>query len=353
MLPTQSPNKVASSPPSERDLYLQIWDTFNQPEGCNLETDSLCYPTHFKQGNIEKYLTEHTKYKVLKLGEATLEEKLFLKQNNLDFNRLKLLHHQDHWEQQKKYIAEFNLENEIDIKSIEQLNLDQDIAFQQALIDTGYLYTSCPFSGQPIRSNQSFFWGHFIGIYRCVGEQVFYLIASQESFRKIFAYFPSLELIIKLSYSAVNPVKVINKWRGYVITNWKTVHSYLSFKDKRKKVNLIGFRNNVAHCCYNELAGIDLLRQTGRLDKIDKFIVGSNTYFGSLEELFPEIPQEKIIKITNESHRENGISPIFISSNFISVLEGSGGDNLHDDSYECDWRGIYEEAIQVIRRLKK
>jgi hypothetical protein len=553
MLQTQSTYEQNNSPESKENCYLQIWQMFNQPENSNFDTENISYPTNLNQGDIEQYLTEHTKYNAIKLGGSTPEEKLIFKQNKLDLNLLRALHHYDNWEQQKKYLAEFNQENKIDIESIEQLNLDQDTAFQQALVDTGYLYTTCPFSGKSIRSNQSFFRGHFIGIYRCVGEQVFYLIASQESFRKIFAYFPNSDLIIKLSSSVVNPVPLINKWRSYLIANWKRVNSYLNFQEERQKVNLLGFRNNVAHCCYNELVGVDLLRQTGRLDKIDKFIVGSNTYFGSLEELFPEIPQEKIIKVTsekekvklheqileqqyfafkycnrrsvvseelaqrvdraalkkcsqttlsqiesakqhfpliwidirvhkrawisqvegitnlltqlsqdypnlgvvfqgmalpenveqedelsnqqkqqmieqdqevvaqiinqisqdkiavyngigcmmyesiawantvdfyiapwgagltrltlmankpgiihtnhytlesniiknwfNQSHRENGISPTFVSSEYISVIEGSGGDKLHDDSYECEWRGIYEEAVKVIDTL--
>ncbi len=553
MIQTQLYSPLTHDAQSEERFYLQIWEALNQPN--DLVTESFCYPTHLSRGKIEKYLTENTNYNVIKLGSATPEEKQFLEQNQLSVKVLKSLHHKDNWEQQKGYLADLHPEKPVKINQIECLKLDQDIAFQQALVNQGYLYTICPFTGQTIRSNQSFFWGHFIGIYRCVGEQVFYLIAGQESFRKIFAYFPHTNLILKLSSSALNPIKLINKWRSYVIANWQTVISYLNFSETRPKVTLLGFRDNVAHCCYNELAGIDLLRQTGRLNQIDKFIVGCNTYFGSLEDLFPEIPPEKIINVISEtdklqlqdklleqqyfafkycnrraviseelaqriyqaalnkcsqstlsqieaakqhfpliwidirvhkrawisqvegianllrqlaqdypnlgvvfqgmalpetveeeddlskqqkqqmieqdhnvvqqiidhipqqeiamyngigcmmyeslvwantidfyiapwgagltrltliankpgiihtnhytvesnivknwfsaSHRENGISPIFISSDSIHVLEGSGGDKRHDDSYECDWREIYQQAVSVVETLNK
>ncbi len=544
---------VNNSEPEEK-IYSQIWENLNQPNLGKFDTEKSNYPTNINQANVERYFNDSVKYKVLKLGEATPEEKLFLEQNKLSVSLLRLLHHQDDLKQQKSYLFDWNQESELNIESIEKLDIDQDTAFQQVLVDLGYLYTICPFSGKTIRSNQSFFWGNFIGIYRCVGEQVFYLIMAQESFRKIFAYFPNLELIINLSSSYIDPVQLINKWRSYVVANRQKVTDYINFKqDQRLKVNILGFRESVAHYCYNELAGVDLLRQTDRLDKIDKFIVGSNTYFGSLEDLFPEIPQENIVKISskkekmnlheqlleqqylafkycnrkeilseelaqrvynaaqkncsrstgsqieeakqhfpliwidirvhkrawisqvegitnllielsqdypnlgvvfqgmalpegvdleddlswqhkqkmiekdqevveqiiagisqeeiavfngigcmmyesivwantvdfyiapwgagltrltliankpgiihtnhytlesniiknwfNESQRENGVSPIFISSNFITVLPGSGGGELHDDSYECDWRSIYEEAVGLIENM--
>ena len=168
------------------------------------------------------------------------------------------------------------------------------------MVETGYIYLTCPISGIILRSNQSFLLnGHFF-TYRFVGEQVFYLIAINPNNTKYLIYFPNIEVIIHLGPGEPGPdlAGTINQWKSFAVAYWQKVIAHLNYKGKREIVLTHGWLGSTAHHLLNDLTGIQGLLETGRLEKVDKFLVGPFEYYGQLEIIFPEIPADKIIRFS-------------------------------------------------------
>ena len=111
-------------------------------------------------------------------------------------------------------------------------------------------------------------------------------------------YFPNIELIILLGPlpGGPEPTELVNKWKGLAVTYWQKVIAHINYKGKREIVLTHGWVNSTAHHLVNYLTGIQGLLETGRLEKVDKFLLGPCKYYGQLEKIFPEIPPDKIIR---------------------------------------------------------
>lgn len=284
-----------------QDIYLHIWNTINSINFDIFEQDNLCYPTNIGKGAVEKYFTKTSNYKVIDLNSLIPTDRLFLENQKISLEKLKLIIN-DNAEQQEKYLQSFNCNLKIPLSNLKphrKQTINDLFVFQEAMVETGYIYLVCPISGRILRSNQSFLLVGQIAIYRFVGEQVFYLITFGPGFRKFLVYFPKIELIIKLVTGGPKPTELVNKWKSLAVTYWQEVIANITYKGKREIVMTHGWMGSTAHHVLNDLTGIQGLLETGRLEKVDKFLVGPFEYYGQLEIIFPEIPADKIIRFSD------------------------------------------------------
>jgi len=186
------------------------------------------------------------------------------------------------------------------IEKYPQQELRNERLFQQSIIETGYIYSVCPFSGKILRSNQSYviggIWPTPVHFYRFVGQEIFYLLVGDWIGDKMYIYIPSLELIIQLRHllSDIQGAHLFNKFKGYMVSERKQVLSYLSNPHKQLGA-VLGFFRNLGHHTWNDLTGIQYLHERDMLTKVDKFIVGSWEYF-NVADVWPEeiIPSKRI-----------------------------------------------------------
>ena len=293
--------------PEEREIYFQIWEALNQTDLKQLENDSDHYPTTVDQDQAEQYFLETSQYKIIRLNSVNDEDKQFLESAGLSLTYLKL-------NQARLITQEGVIEEESDklekLKRLRQKHSKLEEAaikgdFQQYITKKGCIYAICPSTGRVLSSNRSltFCYPFAQGCYRFVGKEVFYLIAVGIEFYKYAFYFPSSELIIYLSElnttAHLPDAENINTLKAYLVSCWKKIRSYLLTRYATKTVVVLGWHPNIGHQIWNNLSGIHKLWQAGNLHKVDKFLISKskNEYYGSLEEIFPEIPPEKIQRV--------------------------------------------------------
>jgi tetratricopeptide (TPR) repeat protein len=289
---------------NEQHLYERIWNDLNNNTLFSItEIDDA---VAIQQQDVERYFQSHSRYLVVSLQTLTEEQKFSLNQMGLIIDNLKLIA-QDDFALEKIYINSFSDPQPELLSS--QIRLTPP-SYQQSLVETGYVYTICPFSGKVLRSNQSFVINHqehpvkqrghdLQGFcYRFLGKEIFYLMVGCPSGERLLVYFPKLELIISLNHNLIGfarPIESINKLKSYMVSYWREVKSYLSTEAKQV-VNVIGLEFNMGHYVWQDLVGIDVLRENGILHKLDKILVGPGDYFNS-KGIFPEIPDDKFIKV--------------------------------------------------------
>ena len=307
---------------NEQHLYERIWNDLNNNTLFSItEIDDA---VAIQQQDVERYFQSHSRYLVVSLQTLTEEQKFSLNQMGLIIDNLKLIA-QDDFALEKIYINSFSDPQPELLSS--QIRLTPP-SYQQSLVETGYVYTICPFSGKVLRSNQSFVINHqedpakqrghdLQGFcYRFLGKEIFYLIVGCPSGERLLAYFPKLELIISLNHNLIGfarPIESINKLKSYMVSYWREVKSYLS-KEAKQVVNVIGLEFNMGHYVWQDLVGIDVLRENGILHKLDKILVGPGDYFSS-KGIFPEIPDENFIEVEDV----NDLFQKVIENNYVAL----------------------------------
>ena len=312
-------------------VYQHIWNELNQSNLNNIDEAQLCYPDNMRWGAATKYFTNQSKYRVIKLSALTEEDKLLLDNNNISLPNLKLMSN-DSYKKQAQYLESLSPQTK---QESQQYKKNQEsskssryrrdrLIFQESMLETGYIYTVCPISGVTLKSNQSFLIGTQIGIYRFVGEKVFYLVASGVDFRKYFIYLPSLELIIQIGNGYPEPVEIVNRWKGFAVANWQEIIENLRCKKNRKEsfVVLGGFVRFISHHMLNDLAGIQRFYPNGikTLQQADKFLVGPYEYFGKIDEIFPDIPSDRVLRITEKEYSK--IPQEVLKNNYLALKLG-------------------------------
>ena len=186
------------------------------------------------------------------------------------------------------------------VKKSKWYNRDE-VCFQQSIVETGYIYSVCPFSGEILRSNQSFYFDRpLITIYRFVGREVFYLLAGDLEGKKRFIYIPSRSLIIRLDsdiglWGHKRIEGGITLFKSYLVKYYDEIIKYISTNDKKKVAAVVASWYHLGHYIYNELTAIQNLANKSILEKVDLFLV-SNGEFVSVDEVFPEIPENKVCR---------------------------------------------------------
>jgi tetratricopeptide (TPR) repeat protein len=276
------------------NIYDHIWRGLNSL-GFLDETSFYC-EIDIRREAVEAYFANTSTYRIISLWDVKADDKEYLKKVDLSLVQIELTH-RDQRSLEEIYMNSF-LENPIE--KYPQQELRNERLFQQSIIETGYIYSVCPFSGKIIRSNQSYviggIWPTPVHFYRFVGQEIFYLLVGDWIGDKMYIYIPSLELIIQLRHllSNLQGAHLFNKFKGYMVSEWKQVLSYLSNPHKQLGA-VLGFFWNIGHYTWNDLTGIQYLYERDMLTKIDKFIVGSWEYF-NVADVWPEeiIPSKRI-----------------------------------------------------------
>jgi tetratricopeptide (TPR) repeat protein len=283
---------------TEWDICENIWQELHQLNAIH-EANSFD-EIDIKLEVAEEYFTLSSKYKILTLQSLTEADNKYLEQVGLSLPNLELIE-QHNWDLEEIYINSFGDSPKEHLAT--KINLS--LPYQQVLVETGYIYSVCPFSGKVLRSNQSFVINHLeVGhhdlqgfIYRFVGSEIFYLMNGCPMGEKLLIYVPRLELIINLNAALVvfvQPEKSINKLKSYMVTCWKQVKSYIATEEK-KVVDVVGLGFNIGHYLWQDVTGIDVIYKNGLSQNMD-IIVGDGEYF-SIGEIFPEIPPHNQIHV--------------------------------------------------------
>lgn len=286
------------SEPSELDIYGKIWQELNQ---INLiDEESSDHQEKFTPKVVEDYFKSVSNYKSITLQSLTNLDRKYLEKVGLSLETIQLIAQNDR-------LLENIYTNRYKNDSQNQINqpLRLTLPYQQSIIETGYIYSLCPFSGRILRSNKSFVINHFeVGhhdlqgfLYHFVGKEIFYLMVGCPMGEKLLLYIPKLELIINFDQNLigfVNPESSINKLKSYMVSYGKQVKSYLK-TEKKKAVNLVGLGFNIGHHVWQDLAGINILSKNNLLPQVD-ILLGPGDYF-SMRDIFSEIPSEKIVAV--------------------------------------------------------
>lgn len=284
--------------PSLGDVYEYLWKGLNQ-QGVLDESSHYCQKEILRE-SVEVYFARTCIYKTINLWNLTNDDKEYLKNTGLSLDQIELTI-RDQRSLEKIYTSSFGISP---LKDYPQKEPKNGQLFQQSIVESSYIYTPCLFTGKILRSNQSYviggIWPTPIHFYRFVGQEVFYLLVGDWIGDKMYIYIPSRELIIQ-SRPLVSKLQgggLLNKFKGYMLSEWKQVLSYLSNPHKELAA-VLGFFGNIGHYTWNDLTGIEYLNEKKLLTKINKFIVGSFEYFNVVD-IWPEdILPNKMIQIAD------------------------------------------------------
>ncbi|MEG4851313.1 tetratricopeptide repeat protein [Microcoleus sp. B5-D4] len=319
---------------NESLIYENIWLGLNKMR--LLDEDNPDYPTEIDREDTYKYFSQTSQYKALNISALSDEERNFMEKAGFSIANLELIA-KDDIELEEIYINSFTSNEPVQLsrkggKDLRGNDSIYDIKkgryFQQSIVETGYIYSVCPSTGEVLRTNQSFVYHyphpgtwtgvHPIYIYRFVGVEVFYLVCATPVLGdKSFIYFPNRELIITFvsghdCYAKED--QIINALKANFVSHWQLVNSYLSTDIRKEVAAVLGYMNNLAHFVWNELSGIQYLYDNETLDKIDKFLIGSFEYF-NLGDTYPEIPIDKILHLTNP----DSLFETILANNYLAV----------------------------------
>ena len=311
----------------EGEIYLKIWNAFNQTSLETLENESSQYPTEIDENAVRQYFKQTSQYKIINLTSLSDEDRRFLESNNISLANLKSIAQSNYnFVEQEIYLKHFNPEFKQSSKTGIELSRYPLFPFLKSMLETGYIYATCPMSGRLLRSNQSFILvPRYVGVlYRFVGDEIFYLLAGGIPGGQCLLsaiYFPSTDCIIKfLDNQYINPVPFFNHFKKWSVFHWKAVKNFLGINSNKKQLmNAVGFHFNPGHNLVNDLSSIDLLLKMKLLNKVDKFFVGNYEYSGQLEALYPEIQKDKIIRVPNSDNPHEKISEIALGNNYLSL----------------------------------
>ncbi|NET78594.1 tetratricopeptide repeat protein [Okeania sp. SIO1F9] len=217
------------------------------------------------------------------------------------------------------------------------------VEFTQNLVEFGYMYAVCPLSGQVVRSNTSFYLPRLNIIYRFEGEEVFYIIVNDFIGLKAGLYIPKLNIYIAFGKTTNN---IIYKFQTYVVNNWQDVRDYLG-NVNRSLVEIYGAMRNLGHFFWQDITGIYYLYEQNLLEKIDYFCGGDNQHLNLLS-IFPEIPENKILNMSEMSWEER--FRLMLKNNFFCLritdafIKKSIGNRIYQAAYNLCSPGFIEEV---------
>ena len=342
---------------NEGDIYDRIWRGLNQ-EGFLDANHDYC-STEIKQESAHQYFIKTSQYTVMHLERLTDQNKVFIEKSGLSLPNLELIK-QDNMALEEIYINSFSSlpKNKLSRKadkfpsdSSEPPNYwKKALCLHQSIVETGYIYSVCPASGKVLRSNQGLYACSGV-FYKFVGVEIFYLVIGQWYGSRLCLYFPRLELIIVLyQHDHLDFKSIINAFKSFTVSAWKQLNSYFS-SSKKELVAILGILANPGHYLWNEVSGIDYIYKNGTLDNVDKFVVGPYEYF-YIDDIFPEIPSEKIIRLpdNHESLRkiivENNFFPLTLTDYYIE-------DEVATRIYKSSIKKCSQSFLQKVEAAKK
>ncbi len=341
--------------------YDRIWKYLNE---CDLEEEFNPNHINIKLNDTYTYFHEISRYKIINLLSIAEEDKSYFKNQNISLDNLCLiLEENPNLEEIYANSVNYNpdkiqkLSKLVNKKSGFTWELLNPKHFQQSIIETGYIYTVCPFTGEVLKSNQSFYIQDNgvvpLCFYRFQGREVFYLVVGGWSGGKVVVYFPKTELIVLISNEWgmwLKHEEYLNKFKAHLVSNWQDVKSYISLENKDKKITSIsGMIANLGHYFWNELTAIQYLYDNQILDRVDQFLTGSDSRL-DLHDLFPEISPEKIRKVENKQD----FFQIILKNNLFAVrlTDFSIQESLVQRIYNAAIKNCNEVFLQQIEEAK-
>ena len=325
----------AQKQPSEAEIYERIWKGLNQL--APFQEKDINSQAEIQLEDACIYFSHTSKYTVIKMVSLTdlnESEKTILEDANFSLANLELIK-QDSLALEEIYINQFQEFKGITLarKNSKKCDFTWNVIkmtndFQQSIVETGYIYLVCPFTGIVLKSNCSFYIQHTPSlpmlIYQFQTTEVFYLIVGTWNGNKIGIYFPRLEIVINLSneWSVwLSSENIINTFKAYAVSCFRQFKSYISNEKTKEVVAIVGNVSNLGHYFWNQISGLYYLYENDLLQKIDKFLIGPNEYL-ELDAIFPEIPTEKIVRLSDNNSLfrtvlENNYFALYATHSFI------------------------------------
>jgi len=358
--------REAQRQPSQGEIYEHIWKGLNQLGV--LDESNPYYQVEINPEDAKNHFMQTNPYRTIILESLTDDDKSFLENTGISLTNLQLIT-QDSLVLEEIYINSFasgSLSDSSNCNSpltdSEPIKLAQKVDkgfayYQQSLVETGYVYAVCPISGRILRSNQSVYIQHnsFLptGIYRFVGNEIFYLIFGCHHSIWLAIYFPRWELIVR---PANNPFStdyftLLNELKGGAVGFWQKFKHYISSKEDKKEIAaVVGWLGNLGHYFWNDLSGIQNLSDNQTLSKVNKFLMGNYNFF-NIGEIFPEIPSENIVYIPDRwslfrTTLENNYFTVRLTDVVIK-------ERLANNIYQAAISQCSQEFLQKLAKAKK
>lgn len=355
--------KRSKSKNATNSAYEYIWNSLHETNSEDLNLQVELDALELESGKIKDYFSQKD-LKTLAIDELHPKDRDFLENCGILWEYVKSIGLENHY-LENIYINCFDNSNDrlqTRTNNVKKQHLKkktegykyQAVEFTQSLVEFGYMYAVCPLSGRVVRSNTSFYLGKWSLMYRFKGQEIFYIIVNDFIGSKTALYIPKLNVCIAFA-KALKKVekmgKTISTFQSYVVSNWKTVQSYLN-SSNRSLTEIYGTIKNLGHFFWQDITGIYYLHEQNLLEKIDYFCGGDNQYLNLLS-IFPEIPEKKILDISKMSEEEqfrfvlkNNFFCLRITDNFIKQNVGNriirAADNL------CS-----QEFIEEVKKVKE
>lgn len=353
------------------DIYLKIWSSLNQTNLDDFDNARSSYPRDIDQEVVSEYFNSHSNYKVIHLPRLNEEDEQFIQDAGLSLKYLKLnlqkpITREEIAGQKTSYggrdlefledrlsMIEENCQRyQLPMKGRDSRNrltmLTENCQRRLSIIQEGYVSAICPFSGIKVSSNRSLFLTPAQCFYRFVGQEVFYLIFNAIG---TSLYIPSQELLLMTTLSKCNG-SIVNAWKTYIVTNWDKIASYLNNSSQVKTVAVVGLHHfGTGHSLIDDLSGIQMLSDSGNLNKVDKYLVVNGTeYYGGIDEIFPEIDSEKVKRVELFQIRDE-----IIENNYLGVRLGERfvRDSLAQRIYQASLKKCSSDLLAEVEVAKK
>jgi tetratricopeptide (TPR) repeat protein len=338
--------------PRLSDVYESIWKGSNQL--AIVDETNPSYTIKIGVQEVYEYFIQTSKYKVINMNSLNEEDNIALKLAGLSVFNLCVIadvgYFYDHI-----YAHKFGVYESIEPEKIKPPVLP----YEKNIVETGYIYCVCPFSGEILRSNQSFLIPgspREVFAYRFVGKEVFYLLTGCQRGDKIGIYIPNLDMLIKFwgEASLYVGTQNINHLKAYLVSCWSSVKSYLS-SQSRKMTLVVGFHTNIGHHIWDELTGIEYLCKREIVDNYHVF-VGGYEYF-SIEPLFPEIPSNYITHYDDVIPHQDTYSVFktIVENNHFVFRLGTGfmDDNLFNRIKRSSIQRCSQEFLKQVKEIQE
>ncbi len=321
----------------------EIWNLINSPK-LSLQQNLI----EKESPKLTKFSFFNDKYVIIDLDYIANSQKEELQLLGINPDYLK--QNQD-WEFIK------NEQENDEYKPTVALEAEKRNQFQLSSIINQCFYSICPYTGQKLSSNQSLLLlpqGYNAWIfYRFVsGENVFYIATGQPAsgFSKCFMYFPQEEIAVTLVSNLREKdiregIKLLKK---NVVENWEDIKNYLNNSLPKQVAVPVSFWH-FAHHYWNELTGIYKLYENDALEKVDKYLVGTEHY-GEIQDIFPEIPSEKIDKISSQN-----LTQKILKKNYFVLRLGANfiKEDLANRIYRVSREQAKPQFLAEVENIKK
>ena len=282
---------------NKEEIYHNIWEGLNSINVLN--SSNLPAENELNVAQVQSVFQEQDSPTQVDLAKRTNKEEEILTKSNL---RLKILESSlTKYGNSNTHRSAFNFIDELNQTGTNVVNF-------------GYIYTLCPFTGKILYSQVSFPIGNVI-FYRFVSQEVFYLILNRNNpGRNKFLYFPKCELIV--GDRIRKPCEhLIKEFKSYMVCCWQNVMHYIENKDRKSLLAITGTSDHLGHTLLNQLSAYQNLYDWNLLNKINNFFIGPFDRW-NFRKLFPEVSSACILARNHQSNFD--VFKIVVERNYFA-----------------------------------